>query len=272
MCDAHVMETVKQRMLSRRSFLQAAPALAAAPVVAAAPFAHAQNPPQRVIDLTHTIHRRFPTFGGDPAVTMDQRSTYDVAGQNSFYVTLNEHAGTHIDAPFHFSQDGQTVDQIPISQLVCPLVVVDIRARARSNADTALTPDDLRNWRDEYGDFPEGCCVALYSGWEERLPSAKRFRNEDDYRAQHYPGFHGEAAHWLMEETSAVGIAVDTLSIDIGASRSFDTHYAWLPTGRWGLECVANLGELPAKGATIVVGAPKWEGGSGGLTRVMAFV
>lgn len=271
MCDAHVIETVKQRMLSRRSFLQAAPALAAAPVAAAAPLAFARSP-QKVVDLTHTLSPDFPTFGGDAGVELKERSTFRRNGQNSYYVTLNEHAGTHIDAPFHFSKDGQTVDEIPVEKLICPLVVVDISAKASWNADAALTPDDLKDWRKTHGDFPPGCCVALFSGWESRLPSKRHYTNADDDGVHHYPGFHGEAAQMLMEETSAIGVAVDTFSIDIGASKTFDTHYSWLPSGRWGLECVANLGELPAKGATMIVGAPKWEGGSGGLTRVMALV
>jgi len=76
----------------------------------------------------------------------------------------------------------------------------------------------------------------------------------------------------LMEETTAIGLAVDTLSLDHGISADFKTHYAWLPTNRWGLENVANLSRLPETGATIMVGARKWRGGSGGPCRVVALV
>jgi kynurenine formamidase len=88
----------------------------------------------------------------------------------------------------------------------------------------------------------------------------------------HFPGFHPEATRMLLEETDLVGIVVDTLSIDHGASADFATHYAWLPAGRWGLECVANLDRLPASGATLVVGAPKFRGGTGGPSRVFALI
>ena len=272
MCDAHVIATVKQRLLSRRSFLSTAPALAAASTLAAAPLAQARGGPQKVVDLTHTLTENFPTFGRDRAVSLKQRSTFDRDGQSSFYVTLNEHAGTHIDAPFHFSPDGMTVDQIPVGQLVCPLVVIDVSSRAGRNPDTAVTPDDLKAWRARNGDFPPGCCVAMYSGWERRANSNRRFRNADEDGVMHFPGFHGEAAKMLLEESSAVGLATDTLSIDIGASTRFEVHYTWLGAGRWGLEGVANLGELPSKGAIMIVGAPVWEGGSGGPSRVMALV
>ncbi len=88
----------------------------------------------------------------------------------------------------------------------------------------------------------------------------------------HFPGFHIEAAKMLVVEASVVGMAVDTLSLDYGLSADFATHYKWLPTNRWGLEYTANLGKLPAKGATIFVGAPKHRGGSGGPSRVLAMI
>jgi hypothetical protein len=73
-------------------------------------------------------------------------------------------------------------------------------------------------------------------------------------------------------ERKVAGIAVDTLSLDNGPSREFKTHKLWLPSGRWGLENVANLGKVPAGGATLVVGAPKVKDATGGLTRVLALV
>ena len=62
-------------------------------------------------------------------------------------------------------------------------------------------------------------------------------------------------------------VAVDTLSLDHSSSRDFAFHLAWLGAGRWGLECAANLGALPPTGATIVVGAPRIAGGTGGPGR-----
>lgn len=111
----------------------------------------------------------------------------------------------------------------------------------------------------------------MNSGWSDKVNSTG-FRNADEAGVQHYPGFHVEAATMLMEETGAQSIAVDTLSIDHGASADFATHYAWLPSGRFGIECMANLDRMPASGATLVVGAPKFRGGTGGQARIFAMV
>ena len=68
------------------------------------------------------------------------------------------------------------------------------------------------------------------------------------------------------------GLAVDTMSLDPGLSKDFKVHYAWLPSGRWGLENVANLDKVPATGATLVVGIPKVKDATGGPSRLMALV
>ena len=70
----------------------------------------------------------------------------------------------------------------------------------------------------------------------------------------------------------AASIGDDTLSLDPGSSKDFAVHYSWLPSGHYGIENLANLDSLPAKGATIFVGAPKHKAGTGGPARVMAMV
>ena len=273
MCDACVIDSVKNRMLSRRSFFRAA-AAGAATVAAASSGALSPalaQAPTSVTDLTHELYEDFPTFFGQQQFFREQKFNYKEHKFNLFELRVNEHTGTHLDAPLHFSEDGKSVAEIPVSDLVVPLAVIDIREKAAANADAQLTPDDIKAWIAANGDLPEKACVALFSGWDKHLGTDK-FRNADAEGKMHFPGFHAEAAQYLAENSSAVGIAVDTLSLDFGISPDFATHYAWLASGHWGLEGAANLDQLPAKGATLIVGAPKVRGGTGGPSRVLALV
>ena len=272
MCHACVMENVKSNMLSRRNFFRGSvAAAAAAATVAVTPQPlFAQGLPGKAEDLTHELHEQFPTFFGGQQVFYDKKFSHEKDSFNLYELRINEHTGTHIDAPLHFSADGNSVAKIAVEDLVAPLVVVDIRARAAENADAQLTPDDLKAWVAANGELPDGAVVALNSGWDAHLGTDK-FRNADAEGKMHFPGFHVEAIHALLEG-SAKAIAVDTLSLDFGQSPDFAVHNTWLPAGRYGIEGVANLGSLPAKGATIVVGAPKVRGGTGGPARVFAFV
>jgi kynurenine formamidase len=149
---------------------------------------------------------------------------------------------------------------------------VDIRNRAAKDFDTQLTPNDLKAWERKNGPIPAAAIVAMNSGWDTRVGDARQFFGRDDKGQFHLPGFHIEAVQFLHQERDVIGIASDTISLDPGNSKTFPVHHYWLGQNKWGLENVANLGKLPAKGATMVVGAPKIQGATGGPSRVLALV
>jgi kynurenine formamidase len=137
MCTTCLIEDVKARMLSRRALFGGAGAALAATAASTvfAPGALAQGH-SRVEDLTHTLVEDFPTYFGPQQFFMEQKFNLADNGFNLFELRLSEHTGTHMDAPLHFSADGQSVAEIPVGNLVTPLCVVDIRAKA--DADRTL--------------------------------------------------------------------------------------------------------------------------------------
>lgn len=273
MCDVCVMQEVGKR-LGRRGMLAAAAGFTAAAALSAQP---ASGQPirasgfSRVLDLTHALGPDFPTFGGQgPAIEINLELTFAKDGYNVNKLAYYEHIGTHFDAPIHFSADRPTVDQIPVEQLVCPLVVLDVRQRAEADPDYRVSAEDIAAHEASHGRIPQGACVALNSGWDAKV-SGPGFRNADASGAMRFPGFRPDIVPVLMERGVA-GVAVDTLSLDHGGSKDFGFHLAWLGAGRWGIECVAGLGQVPPTGATLVAGAPKIRGGTGGPGRVIALV
>jgi kynurenine formamidase len=272
MCVPGCHETM-HRALSRRGFFGGA---AAAGLVATAvsPAESAQAPRQfrRVVDLTHVMSPEFPTFDGNPGIAMERVTEFKANGYNMFRWHLIEHAGTHLDAPIHFSEAGITADKIAASALVAPLAVVDVAAKAATNADYLVLRDDLVAWERRHGRLPDNCCVAMNSGWARHATDPAKFVGKDSAGVMHFPGFSAEAADWLMKERKVVGLAVDTLSLDYGASKDFKAHLTWLPSGRWGLENVANLDQVPASGATLVVGLAKIKDATGGAARLLALI
>lgn len=270
MCGICVIQEVKRRMLSRRDVFKAGAALAGAAAVTASASPAFSSVPATVFDMTHELHEAFPTFDGFAGFQAEKLFDFTQSGYNLYTLTMNEHTGTHLDAPLHFSADGQSVADIPVGQLIAPLCVVDIKAKAAENADAQLTPDDMKAWIAANGHVPDGACVAMNSGWNAHVATSV-FRNADAEGKMHFPGFHPETIAMLLEEANVVGIAVDTLSLDYGLSADFAVHYAWLPRNRWGIECIANLDSVPASGATLIVGAPKHRGGTGGPSRIFAF-
>jgi kynurenine formamidase len=271
MCVGGCEMTVRAA-LSRRGFFKGAAAAGFAATAAPAVAAEARSF-TRVVDLTHTMSPDFPTFMGKPGIEMQREFEFKKDHFNLFWWHIIEHAGTHLDAPIHFSEAGLSADKLPIEQLVVPLAVVNVVYQAEQDADYLVSREDLAKWEARHGRLPAGCCVALHSGWGELATAdPARFDGRDVNGNFHFPGFAPEAAAWLISERRVAGIAVDTMSLDNGPSRDFNTHQLWLPSGRWGLENVANLDKVPEAGATLVVGASKVKDSTGGLARVIALV
>jgi kynurenine formamidase len=271
MCHACVIEGVRKSMLSRRDLFRGAAAVGlvgAAAGIGSARAALAQSS-GRAVDLTHAYDGAFPTYDGNPGILFEEAVNFDKSGYQILKLTIFEHTGTHIDAPLHFTKDGTSVADLAVENLVAPLCVVDIVAKAAEDANAMVMRADIEAWIAANGEIPAGACVAMYSGWAAKVGDPA-FRNTPE-GALAFPGFAKEATDFLAE-LGAASIAVDTLSLDPGNSADFAVHYSWLPGGRFGIENVANLDQLPAKGATIFVGAPKHRGGTGGPARVVAVV
>ena len=109
----------------------------------------------------------------------------------------------------------------------------------------------------------------MHSGWAAKL-ATPAYRTDADGNFA-FPGF-AKAATDMLAELDVASIGVDTLSLDPGNSADFAVHNSWLPGGRFGIENLAGLDQLPAAGATIFVGAPAHKGGTGGPARVLAIV
>lgn len=279
MCVPGCLETVKKK-LSRREFVSSAGGLGGAVAITTGLFHAGEKQAsaarggassfRRVVDLTHTYSSDFGHWRGGPSVVELKPLSSTDSGEdwNVYEWRLDEHAGTHIDAPFHRNAEGVTVDQIPIQDLVLPLAVINIQPRSVDDSDAEVTVRDLKEWERSFGRLPSECCVAMNSGWDRHVYT-DRFINFDGDGQRHFPGFHEDAAHFLLEERNVRAMAVDTASLDRGMTDEFPVHVAWLGANRWGLENVANLSSMPAWGGTIVVGAPKIKGASGGPTRVI---
>jgi kynurenine formamidase len=224
---------------------------------------------KRLQDLTHVFTAGFPVFVGDPPAREDL-FTIPVAGFYSQKWTFGEHSGTHMDAPGHFVEGGRLSPEITLEELLVPIAVIDISARAARNADATLTVDDVRRYERRHGRIPKGALVCMDSGWAAKIDDPVEYKGAASYPGYHFPGFSFDAAMWLAEHRDVTGIGVDTLSLDPGDSTTFPVHVNFLRTDRYGLENLAHLNRIPPKGAVAYVGLIPWEEGSGGPCRVIA--
>jgi kynurenine formamidase len=232
-----------------------------------------------VVDLSHSFDGQtlyWPTSEVGFELT---ELAWGINEQGYFYASNSfcspEHGGTHIDAPIHFAEGGRTLDQIPVSQLIAPAVVIDVSQAAAENPDYLLTVADVEAWEQANGRIPEGAAVLLRTGWDRFWPRAIDYLGDDtpgDATRLHFPSYGEESARLLVEDRSVGVLGVDTASIDYGQSKDFMVHRVANGAGVPGLENVSRLDQLPPTGAWLVALPMKIAGGSGGPVRIVALL
>lgn len=195
---------------------------------------------------------------------------------STYSFSAPEHGGTHLDAPVHFAKNGITADKIPLEKLNGNAVVIDVSAKAVNNRDYLITANDISGWEKKNGTIAENTILFFRTGYGKFYPDAMKYFGTDEKGVNaipklHFPGIDSSAAAWIVaHKIKAVGI--DTPSMDYGQSKNFITHQIILGASIPGFENIANMDELPEKGAYIFALPMKIKNGSGGPLRIIAWI
>jgi kynurenine formamidase len=234
-------------------------------------FMAAQEKRPSVIDLGHVIQAGDPTWDAAPAYQRAVVATIDKDGYAGGKITIEEHFGTHVDAPAHFAPGGWTVDRIPAERLYRPGIRIDVSKQAAANPDYRIAAADLQAFEKTSGRIPEGVVVLIATGWDRFWPDRARYMNEKN-GVKHFPGMSADATTFLARDRRVAAIGIDTPSIDFGPSTKFEAHHASMSRNVYHIENMTHLMDLPASGFQIVVAPINIGGGSGGPTRVFAIL
>jgi len=223
--------------------------------------------------LSHPLSaEKVSVFPGDPAPSLDTICTLDEHGFYLQTVAVGEHTGTHWGAPAHFNAGEAAADELAGEDFVLPGVKIDITDQAAGDGDYALTVADLLEWQDRNGAFPAEAAVLLHTGWDRHW-GTDDFASSDSDGLLHHPGFSVEAVHWLLDH-GVLGhrgaLGSDTFSPDVGTDETFGVSKLLYREHRLSLEILANLGDLPARDFTVVVGGFITEHGSGSPATIYA--
>jgi kynurenine formamidase len=238
-------------------------------------------PGGKIVDLSHPFDAQtiyWPTEQQGFVLEKEQAGITD----KGYYYASNkfsapEHGGTHIDAPRHFSQNANTLEQVPLEQLMGSAILVDVTRQCEANRDYLISVDDFNNWEKQHGQIPSGAIVLMRTGFAKYWPDRVKYMGTDERGTEavaklHFPGLSPEAARWLTTNRSIKAIGLDTPSIDYGQSTMFDSHQILFAKNVPAFENLADLSALPAEGFIVIAMPMKIAGGSGGPLRIVAIV
>lgn len=231
--------------------------------------------PRQFVDLTHAFSPAIPRWPGFPA---EERKTIYTYEKDGFFAELFTHVGqygTHVDPPGHFHKGLRLVDEIPVKEMMLPLVVIDCSQKVAANPDYQLVLGDIQAWEEKHGGIPAGSFVAMRSDWYKRFTDFDAFYNKDEKGQSHYPGWTIEALKFLFDERGVIAIGHEPIDSDAAVAQKegfFSCESYVLKTNRFQVELIANLDQVPEAGALVVCSWPKPKSGSGFPARIFAIV
>lgn len=209
------------------------------------------------IDLTLEISSKLPSFPGSPQSQFipwaDRRSD----GYNLEMIFLSSHSGTHLDAPYHFIENGMKIDQIPLNRVITDALLCDVRR----GPDKPIARSDIVGFEEKNGKITPGSAVIFRTGWSANLTRRNYFTRN--------PGLLASAAKYLLERKVGL-IGIDSPSIDLGKDSKFSAHHVLLKGGVLILENLCNLDKIKKTRFRLIVLPLKLKGATGSPVRAVA--
>ena len=211
----------------------------------------------KILDLTLTVSDKIPTFPGSPQPSFISWENIKDDGYNLELLFLSSHTGTHLDAPYHFIENGTKIHEISPNRLIRDAVLI----KSRKKSGQAITKIDILKFEKMHEKIPNGSTVIFWTGWQKML-------HDDSYFIKN-PGLSTTAAKYLVsKKTNLVGI--DSPSIDFQASKQFSVHHLFSKNGILILENLANLEKIKSWKFQLVVLPLKLKNATGSPVRAVA--
>jgi kynurenine formamidase len=232
----------------------------------------------KYIDLTHVIAPNIPVWHGfGPSKFEPAKAGSDIEGlakkgdafsfakhgfEATNYNLATDQLGTQLDPPAHWAPEYPSIDELPPTYAVRPLVVISIVDKVASNPGYHLQVADIEAFEAQHGRIPEGSVVFVRSDWSKDWP------NPELAKRKPFPGVSLDALKYLHNERRILFHGHEPLDTDTTPTLEGE---AWLMhNGYAQAEGVANLDGVPATGCLVTIGFPRFKGGTGGYARYVA--
>jgi Predicted metal-dependent hydrolase len=208
---------------------------------------------ERIIDLSMEIYDGAPTMPMDPKCSVSEHCNLDTLGYNLARVTISTHQGTHLDAPFHFFQDGITVDRLDISKCMGKAFKVDLTYKKPKE------PIDVKDFFQYEDKVCAGANILLHTGWDKVFPDIAYFTD--------FPYIAKELADWFSERK------INLIGMDMPTPNGTDwkyIHERMLSCGMVIVEGLANMEKIKKNEFTFISLPLRIRGRDGSPVRAVA--
>jgi len=211
----------------------------------------------KYVDLTLEISNKVPIFPGSPSPQFLQWSTIKDDKYNLELLFLSSHTGTHLDAPYHFTENGVKIHQIPITRLIGKTLLIKIKKLKNQE----ITKKDLLEFERKHGKIKEHVSVIFFTDWQKNSKKKFFFTNN--------PGLSKSASKYLISKKINL-VGIDSPSIDLGKDPFFSAHKILSENNILIVENLINLEKIPGTTFDFIILPLKIKDATGSPVRAIA--
>ena len=163
---------------------------------------------KKIVDLSWKFTADTPIYPGDPEPSVTVATTLENEGYNLSTLVMGTQTGSHVDAPYHFSNEGATIDQMELDFFLGDAIVVRVTDK---KAEEAITMEDIEPYKEQ---ITPGKIVLFNTNWYKKRGTEEFF---------HHPYVNGEVAHYLVEQGVRF-IGIDTINADQTGGTEFPVN------------------------------------------------
>lgn len=189
----------------------------------------------KIYDLTQRLSPQMPVYPGDPQPKFEKNQTIEKDGLNVTRITIGSHTGTHADAPWHFFQQGNTIDKEPLNKFLGQAVIIDL---SQKQVGSGINANDINQYAKDI--IIANDILLIYTG-------TSNLGEKDDKIKNNFTYLEPSAAEWLINH-KIKSIGIDTLSVERYGNKEAPVHKLLLANGIGIIENLnSNLSNLEAE-------------------------
>jgi kynurenine formamidase len=209
---------------------------------------------RKIVDLTHALTKNTPVYPGDPVPSFSVASTIENEGYNLFNVFLGSQTGSHVDAPYHFDNQGETIDKMDLKYFMGNGLIIDV-SHKRGKEEILL--DDIKNYERQI----EIADIVLFkTNWYKKAGTAEFFE---------HPYLSKAGGEYLLSKGVRTA-GIDAINLDATGGTQFPIHDMYSAANGIIAENLANLDQVDFETPFIILLPLKLIGCDGSPVRAVA--
>jgi kynurenine formamidase len=208
----------------------------------------------KIVDLSHALTADTPVYPGDPVPNFSVATTIGKEGYNLFEVVLGSQTGSHVDAPYHFSDAGTTIEKMDLKYFMGNGLIIDV---SHKKAKEEITLEEIRKHEKA---IEKAEIVLFKTNWYKKAGTDEFYD---------HPFLSKAGGEYLLSKGIKTA-GIDAINLDYTGGTEFPIHDMYSAAGGIIAENLANLDSVDFVSPFFVFLPLKLAGCDGSPVRAVA--